>query len=471
MSKQKTAVVVLAAGRGARMKSELPKVLHPLAGRAMIHYALDAARAISPERLVCVIGPGMTELAETVAPVPAVVQETPLGTGDAVKAARATLGGFEGRVLVLFGDTPFITSATLEAVAGAVNGDAECDVAVAVLGFCPADPGEYGRLKLGEGGRLEAIVEYRDATDEERAIGLCNSGVMAISGAHLFSLLDRATNDNARGEIYLTDVVALARAEGHSCVAIEGDVEELLGINSRGDLAAAEAVLQTRLRAAAMAGGATLIDPTTFYFSFDTEIGSDVVIGPNVFFGPGVRVANEVEIRANCHIEGAHIAERAIIGPFARLRPGAEIGRGVHIGNYVEIKAARIEEGAKINHLAYVGDARVGPDTNIGAGTITCNYDGYEKHFTDIGADVFIGSNTAMVAPVVIGDGAVIGAGSVITGDVAEDALALSRAEEQQIEGGAREYRARKQAAKSGSAEETPKAAAGGGKGTLGPKG
>ncbi len=447
MSKQKTAVVILAAGQGARMKSMRPKVLHPIAGRPMIHYALEAASALDPDELVVVVDPGMGKLAEGFSPARTVVQKKPLGTADAVRAARATLEGFGGDVLVLFSDTPLISPRTLAAVLGALRKKA--GTAVAALGFRPDEPGEYGRLILGSDGALERIVEYGDASTGEKAVTLCNSGVMAISGARLFELLDRVTPDNAKGEYQLTDIVRLASGQGRRCAAVEGDGEECLGVNSRADLAVAEAAMQMRLRGAAMAGGATLIDPTTVYFSFDTKLGRDIVIGPNVFFGPGVTVGNNVEIRAFCHIEGARIGDGAAIGPFARLRPGAEIGPSAHIGNFVEIKAARVEEGVKINHLTYVGDARVGRDANIGAGTITCNYDGFDKHFTDIGARVFIGSNTALVAPVVIGDGAVIGAGSVITGDVSKNALAVARAEQREIQGGAAKYRARKQVAKS----------------------
>ncbi len=442
MSKQKLAVVILAAGRGLRMKTDIPKVLHSVAGRPMIGYVLGAAQALDPDLMVAVLGPGMEAYADAFAPARIAVQAEPRGTGDAVMAARPVIGDFDGDVLVLFGDTPLLRPETLEAVRGALNDGS--GAAVAVLGFRPADPGQYGRLITDSSGELEAIVEFGDASDEQKAIGLCNSGVMAVQGRHLFGLLEGLKPDNAKGEFYLTDIVAAARAQGLRCTAVEGGEEEPVGVNSRAEQAVAEAAMQLRLRAEAMAAGATLIDPTTVYFSFDTRLGHDVVIGPNVFFGPGVTIGDGVEIRAFSHIDGAEIGDGAIIGPFARLRPGAQIGEGVHIGNYVEIKAAVIEAGAKINHLSYVGDSRVGAETNIGAGTITCNYDGFDKHVTDIGAGVFIGSNTALVAPVIVGDGAVIGAGSVITGDVAPDALAVTRAKQTEIPDGGAGYRARK---------------------------
>jgi bifunctional UDP-N-acetylglucosamine pyrophosphorylase/glucosamine-1-phosphate N-acetyltransferase len=320
---------------------------------------------------------------------------------------------------------------------------------VVVLGFRPDDPAEYGRLKLAGDGALAAIVEARDATEEERAIALCNAGVMAVEGARLFELLDGLDSDNAKGEYYLTDIVAAARARGLDCAVVEGGAEEVLGINSRAELAAAEAIVQRRLRAAAMAAGVTLIDPDTVYFGHDTAIGRDCTVGPHVVFGPGVSVGEDVTILAFSHLEGARVDNGARIGPFARLRPGAEIGVQAHIGNFVEIKQATVEAGAKVNHLTYIGDARVGAGANVGAGTITCNYDGFTKGFTDIGAGAFIGSNTALVAPVKVGEGAMIGAGSVIARDVAADALAVTRAEHDEREGAARRFRERHAGAKS----------------------
>jgi bifunctional UDP-N-acetylglucosamine pyrophosphorylase/glucosamine-1-phosphate N-acetyltransferase len=435
------------------MKSDLPKVLHPVAGVPMVRHVLAGAQALGAERTVVVVAPGMDSVAKAVQPAATAVQKRQLGTGDAVKAAREALAGFDGDVVVLFGDTPLLRPATIEAVLAALSDVPKKaartpEVAIAVLGFRPDGNNEYGRLVTKPGGILDRIVEFRDATAKERAIPLCNSGVMAVRGRYLFALLDGLKADNSKGEYYLTDIVALARKKGLRARVVEGAAEELLGVNSRADLAVAEAVTQQRLRAAALAEGVTLIDPSTVYFSADTRLGRDVTIGPNVFFGPGVTVGDRVTIRSFCHMEGAVIGDDCIIGPFARLRPGAELGSDVHVGNFCEIKAARIEDGAKVNHLSYIGDSRVGRGTNIGAGTITCNYDGYDKHRTDIGAGVFVGSDVAFVAPVTIGDGAVIGAGSVVTRNVPDNAMVVTRAEERQFaEGGAR-YRARKQAAK-----------------------
>jgi bifunctional UDP-N-acetylglucosamine pyrophosphorylase/glucosamine-1-phosphate N-acetyltransferase len=429
------------------MKSDLPKVLHPIAGRPMLGHVLDRLAEIDVARSVVVISPGADEIAAFARPHPTAVQDPPLGTGHAVLAARDAMDGFDGRVLILFGDTPLLRPGTMRAMADALA--APEAPAVAVLGFRPDDPGDYGRLVTAPDGALEAIVEDRDATPDEREIGLCNGGIMAVDGRHLFGLLDRIGNDNARSEYYLTDIIALARRDGLGCRVVEiDDAEEVMGVNSRADLARAEAAMQRRLRAAAMAAGATLIDPDTVWFSHDTRIGRDVVIAPNVVFGEGVTVGDKVEIRGFCHIDGATIEDGALVGPFARLRPGARIGPDAHIGNFVEIKQALIETGAKINHLSYVGDSRVGAGTNIGAGTITCNYDGFFKPFTDIGAGVFIGSNTALVAPVKVGDGAIIGAGSVISHDVGADALAITRAPQDERKGWAVNYRARKQAEK-----------------------
>ncbi len=441
MIEQKIAVIVLAAGMGTRMKSALPKVMHPLAGRPMINHLLDTVQALAPERVTVVVGPGMDQVARAVAPHRAVVQTERLGTGHAVAQAEDGLAGFDGTVLVLYGDTPLITLPTLQAMLECRRQPAR--PAVVVLGFRPADPGEYGRLVIGPDG-LSAIVEHKDATPEQRAITLCNSGVMAVDGARLFDLLGRLDNRNAKGEYYLTDIVALARADGAACGYVEGQPEELLGINSRAELAAAEALVQGRLRVAAMAGGATLTDPSSVYFSWDTRLGRDVTIAPQVFFGPGVTIGDGVEIRPFCHLDGVSVAEGATVGPFARLRPGAKIGQDAHIGNFVEVKNAVVEAGAKINHLTYVGDARIGAAANIGAGTITCNYDGFDKSFTDIGAGAFIGSNTSLVAPVKVGEGAMIGAGSVITKEVAPGALAVARGSQMELAGWAERFRARK---------------------------
>ena len=429
------------------MKSALPKVLHPLAGVPMIRHVLAVAGSVKPARTLVVIGPAMAEVAACVAPAMTVVQDKPKGTGHAVMAARAALRGFAGDVLVLYGDTPLLMPETLKALLRARR--ARRDPAVVVLGFRPADAAAYGRLIRNPDGSLERIVEFKDANPAERAETLCNAGAMAIDGRHLFKLLDALDDRNANGEFYLTDIVAAARRRKLACAVVEASADEVLGVNARDELAYAESILQDRLRRAAMANGATLIDPASTWFSLDTKIGRDVVIEPQVFFGPGVRIADNVRIRAFSHLEGATVASGAIIGPYARLRPGANVAAEAHIGNFVEIKNASVETGAKVNHLTYIGDARVGAGANIGAGTITCNYDGFDKHHTDIGAGAFIGSNSALVAPVKIGDGAIVGAGSVITRDVPAGALAVERGKQMQKEGFATTLRQRKRAAKS----------------------
>ena len=445
MTTHQLAVIVLAAGMGTRMKSEMPKVLHPLAGRPMIHHLMDTVAGLRPDRVVVVVGPGMDSLTEAVAPVPTVVQSERLGTGHAVKQARQALEGFTGDVLVLYGDTPLLTADTLERML--IERRCAKAPAVVVLGFKPGDPGHYGRLVVGGEG-LKAIVEWKDANSEQREIGLCNSGVLALDGQRLWGLLDRLSNVNAKGEYYLTDVVALARADGANCSYVLGEPEELLGVNSRAELSVAEAVVQRRLRLAAMAEGATLIAPDTVTFSWDTRLGRDVVVWPNVVFGPGVTVGDGVTIKGFCHFEGCSIAADAEVGPFARLRPEAMIGEGVHIGNFVEVKKAVLEPGAKVNHLAYIGDARVGAKANVGAGTITCNYDGFDKHLTDIGANAFIGSNSSLVAPITVGEGALVGAGSVITKDVSAGALAVGRGTQMELAGWADRFRERKRSEK-----------------------
>ncbi|MEK9833008.1 MAG: bifunctional UDP-N-acetylglucosamine diphosphorylase/glucosamine-1-phosphate N-acetyltransferase GlmU [Rhodospirillaceae bacterium] len=420
------AIVVLAAGKGTRMRSDLPKVMHPVAGRPMIAHLLATASELSPERIVVVIGPDMDRVRDAVAPHPTCIQAERNGTGGAVKAARGALEGFEGTVLVLYGDTPLVTADTMRRAAAACADG----VAVSVLGFRPSHFHQYGRLITNADGGLEAIVEAKDASPEELEVNLCNSGVMAFDGRHLVGLLDRLDTNNAKNEYYLTETVALARADGYAAAVVEGAEEELLGVNSRADLAIAEAVVQDALRAQALEGGATLIDPGTVWFHHDTELGRDVIVEPNVVFGPGVRVADGARIRAFSHLEGAVVAAEAVVGPYARLRPGAHIGAGARVGNFVEIKNADLGAGAKANHLSYIGDAHVGAGANIGAGTITCNYDGFGKYETNIGAGAFIGSNSALVAPVTIGDGAIVAAGSTISHDVAGDALAIERAEQ-----------------------------------------
>ena len=440
------AAVVLAAGRGTRMKSDRPKVLHPVASKPMIDWVLDAAAAVGADPVVVVTAPEQDAVRAAVAGrAETAIQERALGTGDAVKPAREALASMAtegGTVLVLYGDTPMITPATLARMVEARHGPER--PAVVVLGFEPDDPGLYGRLVLGADHGLDRIVEARDAEPLEREIGLCNGGVMAIDAAALSGLLDAIGNANAKGEFYLTDIVGIARQRDRRCAVVTCDPVEPMGVDSRAGLAAAEAAMQARLRAAAMEAGATLVAPETVFLAHDTRLGRDVTVHPHVVFGPGVTVADGVEIRSFSHLEGARVATGATVGPYARLRPGAEIGEGAHIGNFVEIKNAVVEAGAKANHLSYVGDARVGAGANIGAGTITCNYDGFAKHRTDIGAGAFIGSNSALVAPVTVGDRAIVGAGSTVTRDVPADALAVVRGEDRTIPGGAARFRSRR---------------------------
>jgi len=446
MTTSKIAVIVLAAGLGTRMESKLSKVLHPLAGRPMINHLMETVDGLNPDEVTVVVGEYMNDVSEAVSPFPTAVQSERLGTAHAVLAARDSIADFEGNVLVLYGDTPLITLETLEAM---LNARASLlDPAVVVLGFTPDDPSNYGRLFLGEDGVLEAIVEAKDATNEQLKIGLCNSGVMAIDGKVMWGLLDRVGKDNRKGEYYLTDIIKLARNDGRACVAIDGDVDELIGINSRIELAEAEAILQDRLRFQAMESGVSLTDPTTVFLCQDTKLGKDVLIGPNVFFGPGVTVGDGAVINAFCHIEGTEILSKASIGPFARLRPGTKISEGAKVGNFVEVKNALLESEAKVSHLSYIGDAQIGEGANIGAGTITCNYDGYLKSQTIIGKGAFVGSNTALVAPVTIGDRAIVGAGSTITKDVNADALSVTRAPQKSVDGWAKKKRKLKAAIK-----------------------
>ncbi len=449
----KLAVVILAAGQGTRMKSRLPKVLHPVAGRSMIAHVVAAAGDLKPDRIVVVVGPGHEAVREAVAPHDSVVQEERLGTAHALATARPLLEGFDGDVLVLYGDCPLIRGETLARMTAAAR--AEPRPGGVVLAFRKAPPHEYGRLVLAADGRVERIVEHRDADEAERAIELCNSGVMLADAARLWDWVGRIGNNNAKGEYYLTDLVGLATADGLPCVHVEGAAEELLGANSRAELAEVERALQRRLRAAAMDAGVTMTDPESVWLSWDTRLGRDVTIGPNVYFGPGVSVGDNVAIRPFCHLEGTDVADDAVVGPFARLRPGAVIGAAARVGNFVEVKKATIEDGAKVNHLSYVGDARVGAGANVGAGTITCNYDGFSKAFTDIGDNAFVGSNTALVAPVKIGDGAIVAAGSVITKDVAADALAVGRASQMELAGWADRFRERHRRRDKGAGEGT----------------
>ena len=422
-------VVVLAAGMGTRMNSDRPKVLHPLAGVPMLHHALSAARMLEPARIVVVTGEGAAEVAASARAfdetVETVLQDPQLGTAHAVAQAAALLAEAEGEAIVLYGDTPFVRVETLEAMRAARSRHQ-----VVILGFEPADPGRYGRL-IVEGDQLMRIVEWKDASAAERALKLCNSGVVCAGAKTLFRLVAQVGNANAAGEYYLTDIVELARAEGLSVGFVTCPKSETLGINTRAQLAGAEAAFQTRARAEALDNGVTLTAPETVFFALDTHVGRDAVIGPNVIFGPGVTIESGAEIKGFCHLEGCHISRGASVGPFARLRPGAELAEDVHVGNFVEIKNAVLDEGVKVGHLTYLGDAHVGEFTNIGAGTVTCNYDGVLKHQTRIGKRAFIGSATMLVAPVSIGDGAMTASGSVITRDVPPDALALGRARQE----------------------------------------
>ena len=452
MSTQSTqiAAVILAAGKGTRMKSALPKVLHQVASVPMVGHVVKLALDVGAAPIAMVVAQGMDNVVavgrEIAGEVDVAIQRVQHGTAHAVLAARSVLGELDGILLVLYGDTPLLTTDAVERLIDALTADTKC--AVAVLGFIPDDAGAYGRLVLAEDGTLEKIVEAKDASEDELAIELCNSGVMAIRASLAWSLLEKVKNTNAKKEYYLTDIVALARAAGYTALAVEGDADEVFGVNARGELAMAEAIFQYRARQKFMDAGVTLIDPDSVFFAADTVIANDVIIEPNVFFGTGVTIASGAHIKAFSHIEGATIGANSTVGPFARLRPNTQLGADVKIGNFVEIKAADIKAGAKISHLSYIGDASVGEDTNIGAGTITCNYDGYLKYKTTIGKNVFVGSNSALVAPVMIGDGAMIGAGSVITHDVAADALALARGQQVEKTGAAAEFRAKKSAEK-----------------------
>ncbi len=433
------AAIILAAGQGTRMKSDLHKVLHPIAGRPMLMHLLDSFAALSPAATVVVAGNKREQLEAALAPlgVTTVVQEPQLGTAHAALQAKAALAGFDGFVLVCFGDCPFLKGETVKRLCAALDG-----AMVAVLGFRPADTAAYGRIIAGDDGSVSKMVEHKDADANERAVTLCNSGVIVARSGDIWRLLEAVGNANAAGEYYLPDVATNALDEGGRVVVVETDADEVAGINSRAELAVMEGKWQQRRRKAAMDAGATLIAPKTVWFAYDTLIGRDVMIAQNVVFGPGVTVADNVRIHAFSHIEGATIASGAEVGPYARLRPGAVLGKGSKVGNFVEVKKSTLGEGAKANHLSYIGDADVGAGANIGAGTITCNYDGFFKYKTVIGEGAFIGSNSALVAPVTIGAGAIVGAGAVVTKDVAADALALVRAEQREKVGWAAKFRA-----------------------------
>ncbi len=448
------AAVILAAGKGTRMKSDLHKVLHPLAGKPMLLHLVDTVATLSPARTVVVVGAGRDQVEAAVAPhgVATAHQAEQLGTGHAVAQAQGALAGFDGDVLILYGDVPLVGEETMRRMIERLH--AEDAPATVVLGFRPDEPGAYGRV-IVEGGsdRITKMVEFKDASPAERAETLCNSGLMAVRSSDLFALLARVGNDNAAGEYYLPDVVMLAAADGRASAVIETDAAEVTGVNSRGELAALEAVWQQARRAQAMADGVTLVAPETVWFAHDTRLGRDVTVGPNVVFGPGVSVADGATIHAFSHIEGAELGAKAEVGPYARLRPGAVLHEKSKVGNFVEMKKAVLGKGAKANHLTYLGDAEIGAGANVGAGTITCNYDGFLKYRTVIGAGAFVGSNSALVAPVTIGDGAIVAAGSVVTQDVPAVALALVRPPQVAKPGWAKRFRemmAAKKAAKSG---------------------
>jgi bifunctional UDP-N-acetylglucosamine pyrophosphorylase / glucosamine-1-phosphate N-acetyltransferase len=433
------AAIILAAGKGTRMKSDLHKVLHPIAGRPMLMHLMASVDALAPKKTVVVVGSGRDQLAAALGgTAELVVQEPQRGTGHAVQQGEAALKGFEGDVLILYGDVPFVQTATMRAMIDRLN--AADAPAVVVLAFEPADTLNYGRV-ITDGDRVVKMVEHKDATDAERAVRLCNSGLMAVRARDLFALLARVTDDNAAGEFYLVDIVNIANADGRACAAVMADPFDVTGINSRAELAEIEGQWQRRRRRQAMDEGATLIAPDTVWFAYDTVLGRDVLIEPSVFFGPGVTISSAVTIRAFSHIEGAMIGTGAEIGPFARLRPGTVMGEKSKVGNFVEMKKARLGMGAKANHLTYLGDADVGAGANVGAGTITCNYDGFFKYGTEIGDGAFIGSNSALVAPVSIGAGAIVAAGSVVTADVQPDALAIARGNQENKPNWARRFR------------------------------
>lgn len=429
-SSREFAAIVLAAGKGTRMKSRTHKVLHPIAGRPMLNHLLATVDALQPTRKVVVVGAGRDQLEQALGGrADTCLQEPQLGTGHAVQQAEESLSGHTGDVLVLYGDVPFVKGETMRAMLDRLH--AEDAPKVVVLGFEPDEPGHYGRVIADADGRIEKMVEFKDASDEERACRLCNSGVMAARGADMFDLLRRVGNDNAQGEYYLVDIVNIANADGDTCAVISAEApEEVTGINSRAELAAAEAQWQREQREHWMAEGVTLRAPETVFFSYDTELAPDVTIDPNVVFGPGVSVATGAHIKSFSHLEGARVGEGAQVGPYARLRPGAVMEKDSFVGNFVEMKKATLGEGAKASHLTYLGDAEVGAGANIGAGTITCNYDGYFKHKTVIGERAFIGSNSALIAPVRIGADAIVAAGSAVSRDVGDGDLRMVRGEQ-----------------------------------------
>lgn len=437
------AVVILAAGQGTRMRSDTHKVLHPIASRPLLLHLLDRVDALGADKRVVIVGKGREQVEKAIAGrgVAVAIQAEQKGTGHAVQQAADALAGYDGPVLILYGDTPFVEAETLRRMLDRLDG--EGGPGVVVLASSPPDPLKYGRIILGEGDHIAKMVEFKDATEEEKTVRLCNSGMMAVRARELFRWLDKVGNDNAAGEYYLPDVVNIAAAEGRDAVVIEGDPYETAGVNSRAELAHLELEWQRRRREQVLDEGATLIDPESVWFAYDTRLGRDVTVEPHVVFGPGVSIADGATIHAFSHIEGATIGGKASIGPFARIRPGTSLAERTKVGNFVELKKADVGEGAKVNHLSYIGDTKVGARANIGAGTITCNYDGFGKYRTEIGEGAFIGSNTALIAPVNVGDGAIVGAGSVITRDVEPDSLAIERSEQKGIAGWARRFRER----------------------------
>ncbi len=446
MEKIPVACIILAAGKGTRMQSALPKVMHKIAGRTMIAHVLHNVSALAPVKLISVIAEDMKlveqEVKKNFSTAEIAIQKEQLGTAHATKAAVQYLQNFSGITLILYGDTPLITAASLQKMISEIE---TSKAAVVVLGMRVSDhDNKYGRLLVDAKGNLQRIVEYKDATSQQREIELCNSGVMAISTDKLLRWLEMIENNNAKKEYYLTDIVAIATTEGEKCCVVEADAQELMGVNTRLELAQAYHILQNRLRHQAMLQGVTMIAPETVHISADIKFGCDIIIEPNVWLGDAVVVEDNVTIKAFSYLEGAVVKRGAVVGPYARLRAGTVIGEGCKIGNFVELKKAAVDTGAKISHLSYIGDAHIGEYANIGAGTITCNYDGYDKHHTDIGRYAFIGSNTALISPVVVGDGAIIGAGSVISEDVESDALSMTRVEQQHKQGWAKEFRRKK---------------------------
>lgn len=448
MNQSKFSVIILAAGQGTRMRSDTHKVLHPIAGKPMLLHLLSTVEAMGSDRRVVVVGKGREQLEAALHGhgVATALQAEQKGTGHAVQMAEEALAGFDGPVLVLYGDTPFVTAETLGRMLDRLA--QPDDPGVVVLASSPDDGKTYGRVILSDADHIAKMVEYKDADEAERSVKLCNSGMMAVGSKNLFRWLAKVGNGNVAGEYYLPDIVMIAKEEGRAPVAIEGEPFETAGVNSRAELAHLELDWQRRRREEALEQGATLIDPESVWFSADTELGRDCTIEPHVVFGPGVKIADGATIRAFSHIEGAIISTGCEVGPFARLRPGAVLGEGAKVGNFVEVKKASLGKGAKANHLSYIGDADVGEKANIGAGTITCNYDGFDKYKTEIGAGAFIGSNSALVAPVSIGAGAIVGAGSVVTKNVAADELVIARGEQKGFAGWAARFRARQQAKK-----------------------